>query len=213
MGAPRPLAGQVSVVELARLLHPANSQRRLMALLRTYFDASFTDIPGVTAIAGYIGTDAQWAEVEAKWTQNLRYWQLDDFHLANLPHQMGRFKADLCAKSFANIIEPSGLFHLDATLVDADWDNLDRDDEHKEKFPHRYHACLYMLFSTLKDAMRLDFEGDQVAIVLDDDIKPPDAAQAIFNMYKEGGESEFAALAFSDRRKCVPLQSADLIVG
>ena len=125
-------------------------------MLRSYFDASFTAVPGITAVAGYIGTEAQWARVEAEWAENLRIWGLGDFHLADLPHQIGHEMTELCVKSFANIIEPSGLRHLDATLVDANWDRLERTDEHRARFPTRYHSCLHMLLNVLEDMMQLD---------------------------------------------------------
>jgi len=173
----------------------------------------FLVLPRLRDTAGYIGTEEQWAKVVSEWAENLRMWGLDDFHLTDLPHKLGHSNAELCVKTFANIIEPSGLRHLDASLVDADWERLERDDEQRKRFPHRYHACLYMLFDVLEDEIRLEFKGQQIAIVLDDDIQPQDAAQAIFNEYKERQSAGFAALAFTNRRKCLPLQCADLIVG
>ena len=56
-------------------------------------------------------------------------------------------------------------------------------------------------------------KGEQVAIVLDDDVQPIDAAQAIFDEYKRNPQAGFATFSFSTRKKCLPLQCADLIVG
>ena len=96
-------------------------------MLRAYFDASFSEPPGVTSIAGYIGSEQQWANVEDVWAENLDLWGLENFHLAELPRWIGHENADLCALSFLRAIEPLNLRSIDAALVDVDWDQMDKD--------------------------------------------------------------------------------------
>jgi hypothetical protein len=75
-----------------------------MAVLRAYFDVSYSGRTDVTAIGGYIGTDDQWQHAEEAWKDGLAYWGLDDFNLSDLPRIMGHEKSGLCAGYFARII-------------------------------------------------------------------------------------------------------------
>lgn len=183
-----------------------------MALLRAYFDASFTHPIGITSIAGYVGTEDAWAEVEAKWIDNLNLWQIGDFHLSKLPSIMGHAAADDCAVSFATIIGGSGLHGVNAALKDADWDQVSKE-RFGDRYPHRYHRCLEMLFDVLTAEVQLDLKGEPVAIVIDDDIKPQSAVQAIFDEYKHRKSQQLTTLTFGDRIRNRPLQCADLAAG
>lgn len=165
---------------------------------------------GVTAIAGYVGTDAQWMEAETRWDQALAYWELDDFHLCDLPGIMGHTKAGLCALNFARIVVDTKLTGVSAGLEDAYWDSKPF---YSEDYGSRYHTCAHMLFNTLNDEVRLSvaLPREPVAVVMDDDVQPHTAVEALFDRYKSAGN--LAELNFSNRRRTKRLQAADLAAG
>ena len=58
-----------------------------MALLQAYCDASFTDPrigAGWTAVAGYVGTDEMWSDVQKQWAENKKLWGLTEFSVAEI---------------------------------------------------------------------------------------------------------------------------------
>ena len=170
MNAPIRFADLISVVHSGPGL-------RVMALLRAHFDASFTEPNGVAAIGGYLGSEEQWKAVEEKWIDNLRIWGLDHFHLTELLSgrtHLGFGKGELCALSFARILERSGLHSLYASFQERDWPAEERK-VMARMYPEPYHVCLGLLLTDLTKHMRREFPNDLVAIVVDSDtggIKP-----------------------------------------
>ncbi|WP_332768554.1 hypothetical protein [Phenylobacterium sp.] len=179
-------------------------------MLRAYFDASMTKPSGVTAIAGYVASADQWLEVEKKWTAALAYWELDDFHLCELPHVMGHTKADLCALNFARIVVDAKLTGVSAGIEDAFWASRPL---YAEAYGTPYHSCAHMLFDTLSQEVSLSVvhPPGPVAVVMDDDVPTHDFVQALFDRFKEDGK--LVALTFSNRRATRLLQVADLAAG
>ena len=173
----------LSIAELARVVHPRGSKHRVMALLKAYFDASFTEPDGVSAIGGYVGSEQQWTSVETAWLENLGVWGLDEFHLSPLlagETHLGREKGELCALSFAHIIGKSQLHAVGASLRDEDWDAAPKSAAFNEHLPHRYHGCLDMVLAILDQHMSLEFPGECVAIIADGDTADEAAAKALF---------------------------------
>lgn len=180
----------------------------VVAVLQGYFDASFTDGGGISTIAGYVGTTEQWQATEKSWIANLAYWEIDDFHLCDLVAKYGFGKTGLMVSTFAHIMRESGLRGFTAGLVDGDWEALEPD---KANHPTRYHTCAAMLFRSLKIHVPLYYEGEALAVVMDEDVKPQSAVQGIFEGYREGGP--LSDLTFSNRKSTVAIQCADLIAG
>jgi hypothetical protein len=209
---------------LARALHPRQQRQvdgfnlgdRIVAVLQSYFDASYSTPPGVFAIGGYVGTEQAWAALEAKWLKNLSDWNLDEFHLAPLLYgktSVGRLNAELCALSFAKLIQSSELHGIGAAFREDDWHKAPKAPKDVERFPHPYHFCIELLFSALADHMRLEFTDDQVAVVFDTDVKPDAAIHAIVEMWKRRSNRQFVCVAFSTKAKFPMLQCADLYAG
>jgi hypothetical protein len=187
-----------------------------MALLRAYCDASFTDPnkvpgPGWTAIAGYIGTEEVWQDVERQWAEKKELWGLEEFSFAKIRagrSPVGLTHADQCIESFGSIIGDSTLEGVSAAINDADWEATYKSD----RFPHKYHGCVSMLFHIIDEHVRLDFKGDLVAIVLDTDRAPDEALHALIKEWQHES-NVIASVTFGRRRQYPLLECADLCAG
>jgi hypothetical protein len=99
-----------------------------MALLKAYFDASFTDVDKptrITAIGGYIGPESAWEYVEQPWLANREMWGLSEFSLAKISAGRTAVKqtdARLCVESLSKIIFEANLDGLSAAISDQDWE-------------------------------------------------------------------------------------------
>lgn len=174
-------------------------------VLRAYCDLSRSE--RVSVLAGYVGNDDQWGWLEAEWKKNLGYWELADFHLAELPGQMGHERADDCIRSFAYIVGKSGVEGISAGVENSFYDAQHWGSE----FPSPYHVCADMLFNSLHTHVPLNLGGGPVTIVFDRDTNEEAAVHALLARYE--GDEIFAGLAFSDRRRTCALQTADLAAG
>lgn len=122
--------------------------------------------------------------------------------------KIGREKAELCIKSFGGIVTESTLEGVSAALKDNDWEATYKSD----RFPTKCHACLSMLFHIIDQHVRLEFRGDQVAIVLDTDQWPDEAWLALHEEWQS--ESEVIASVTHGLRSAYPLlECADLCAG
>ena len=206
--------GHLPIAELTRVIHPRGSTRRIMALLQAYCDASFTDAnrsPGWTAIAGYVGTEEAWSDVEKLWLENKKLWSLEEFSIAKI--MAGRTAvassdAEMCVESFGKIINDSTLEGVSAAINDADWEATYKSD----RFPHKYHGCVSMLFHVIDQHVRLEFKGDAVAVILDTDHAPDDALDAIHRDWRRESDV-IASITFARRRQYPVLECADLCAG
>ena len=203
-----------SVSELAGVVCPPNSKHRLMALLRAYCDASFThadNAAGWTSVAGYVGTEDQWRDVEREWTDLKRQWNLQEFSVANIlagRTHVGRTNAELCVRSFGKIIGASGLQGVSACINDADWEATYK----SPRFPTKYHSCLSLLFHVLDQHIGLEYQGDQVAVICDTDQKNGDALAALCDAWRQESHV-IASITFGRRLSYPMIECADLCAG
>jgi hypothetical protein len=185
-----------------------------MAVLRAYFDASWAGGSPVTAIGGYIGSDETWEAVESEWNEGLKEWGLEDFHLAELPRQIGHEKAGLCAAYFARIISRSKLWGIATGVLDSDFDVFYGRNS-KAAPISKYHLAFEMAVELVCEYVISFSAGNKVALFFDDDFKPRDAANAIFEFYQKARKSNNAlhTLSIGTRRDWLGLQCADLCAG
>lgn len=211
-------AGFVSVFDLARVLHRDPVGGRLMALLSGYFDASHTDHAPekVSTVGGYVGTVDAWREVEGRWIENLGKWGLNDFHMSKIQAGRTSVRKDMstaCVDSFARILKEARLDGVCAGIRADQWKALDKSPEYAAQFPTPYHVCIDMLLKVINQSMMLERERDSIAIVLDRDIKPDGASDAILNKWRSSPSAHIASITFADSEKCRLLQCADLCAG
>jgi hypothetical protein len=160
----------------------------------------------VSLVAGYIGTAEQWDWLEREWKRNLAYWELEDFHLAELPNMMGHEKADLCILSFGHLIKKSDVRGISAGVENAFYESQ----VWGANFPSAYHVCVDMLLDSLNTHIPLNMGGGCVDLVFDRDTN---AQNEVLNLLTRYDANTFRSLTFSDRKKTLPLQTADLAAG
>ena len=122
---------------------------------------------------------------------------------------VGFERAALCARSFAKIINKSELHGISAALDDRDWAELPED----QRGSHPYYDCIEMLFDLLREHARCEYKGEPVAVIVDNDIKPPEAVHAIFDVYKQSSGGQLSSLTVTHRANCRALECADLAAG
>lgn len=204
------MASAISMREFGRAIASHNF-RGLVLVLKASFDTSMTETgPGMTAVAGYLGTVDDWVALEKEWQEALDYWGLDRFHLSAMQDEIGREKSELCIKYFSNIIARSNLAATGCVMLDNGWDGP-TGFRRPGLLNTRYEACLYDAFRGLADHVREDYEGEEVALICDADAKEQ-SIQAIFHAAKEANPALVSATVTTSH-KCIPLQCADLAVG
>lgn len=174
-------------------------------MLRAYCDMSRSE--RITLIAGNVGTPEQWAVLDAEWRRNLEYWELNDFHMADLPVLMGHRRADLCIRSFAHIVGKSGVYGVSAGVENAFYDAQ----KWASRFPTPYHVCADMLFDSLNTHVPLNLGGGPIDLIFDRDTHQQEAVHSLLEFYKDS--RIFGKLRFSDRCATQSLQTADLAAG
>ena len=217
--APRPSAG------LSRILHPISNTVKMLAVLSTRLpDACATDAARVCAVAGYLGTEAQWERFAPRWESVLAGAGLKAFDTADYARGEGEFagwNADQKTELLERLLGPikeSGLGAIGSALPLAEFEALssaDRvsltcgrpDDPHLLCFNH----CLV---DVAQRAAPLPRE-EKVCFLFDwhDDIGS--AAlwhfEELKNLTSEPVRERLGALGFDSRKEFSPLQAAELL--
>jgi hypothetical protein len=179
-----------------------------MALLKAYFDASSGgDGSGTFAVGGFVGRESDWIAAEERWNEGKNTFSIDEFHLADVMFNLGREMGSLCVLHFSKIMGMSNLHGIGASCDVAHWKS------HDTGYKHPYHFCFSMALGVLCEEVALEFGSDPVALVVDDDFKPPDLAHDIFAAHKRQNGNIFASLRVGNRRTDPQIQYADLAVG
>ncbi|WP_119390056.1 hypothetical protein [Taklimakanibacter lacteus] len=183
-----------------------NNGPRILALLRAYLDAS--NGGGIYAVGGFIGRESDWSAVEPIWKEALATFRLgDDFHLAEIVPNLGHEKGSLCILHFSKIMGRSNLHGIGASCEIAHWQTRDTG------YENPYHFCFSMALNILREEAGLEYDGEPVALVIDDDVQPHDLTEAIFAAYQKESGDQFASLTFGSRKRFQPIQCSDLAVG
>lgn len=169
--------------------------------------ATAGDRKGVFAVGGYVGSEQAWTAVEAEWKEGLKTFELSEFHLADIAQNLGHEMGGLCIMHFSRIIGRSSLRSVGASCDVGHWRARDTG------YDNPYHFCFSMALHVLREDIRLQFGGEPVALVVDDDVQPHDVTEAVFAAYQNESRDTFASLAFGNRRRFLPLQCADLAIG
>ncbi len=176
-------------------------------LLRAYCDLSKSN--RVSLVGGYVGTAEQWDDLDIEWRKNLDYWELSNFHLAELAGMMGHTRANDCVLTFSRLVRDSGLYGISAGVENAYYEAKTWPAIH----PSAYHVCVDMLFDTLNREVPINMDGDSVALVLDRDTHNEAAVHALLARYAAAEKGFISGIAFSDRKTTPALQVADLAAG
>lgn len=206
------------VANLAALLHPRGARWKALAMLAAYFDASNTEVQrsqGVFAIGGYVATLTDWEGVEREWLKNLKYWNLERFHLFDVMYDMGQERGELCVRSFAQIVK--GARGVYSGVMTADWAAIEKPPAFAARYPLAYHFCFDHILFQLSQWCRSQAPGEHVGTVFDQDVAGANkaAADAIFDTYLANPRHPnlTQGLTWSNDRAAPMLQTADLLAG
>lgn len=182
-------------------------------ILRGYFDLSRNPTDGLSVIGGHIGDAETWQTAEQSWQECLDYWELDWFHLTEIPAIFGHEKGSDCIKNFCRAV-PASLIGIVAGMQDSSWQAAIEDEPKlKAEFPSQYHALCHMLFDLLADVLANFKSGSLLHITLDKDHSDTEFTEAVFDYWKQKSDSSLCSLSFGSQRKQKPMQMADLISG
>lgn len=216
---PRPSAG------VFRILHPLSNKVRMLAVLATRLpDAPATDTVRVCAVAGSLGSEAQWEQFASPWESVLAGAGLKALDVADYVRGEGEFAgwgADQKAELLERLVEAihqSGLEVIGSALPLADFEALataDRvsltcgrpDDPHLLCFNH----CLV---GAAQRAAPLPRE-EKVCFVFDWHDEIGSAAlwhfEELKNLTSEPVRERLGAVGFEFRKDFSPLQAAELL--
>jgi hypothetical protein len=210
-----------TVADLAGLGHC-----KALVLLKAYFDESGTHRnPGVTCIAGYVGTVDEWAPVETRWQEllapyaqhGLTYWHQTDYRARD-----GQFAgiepelSDIIFNALVRVIRDSELQVI--------WNGIDADAFDRVVPPQfaragrefkPYELCFYWIIRQL-DRWRLQRgyqESDRIAMVFAVQDEYNDRSDMTLKSWQRAGlMQEFLPLMFDFPKHVPALQPADILV-
>ncbi len=119
-------------------------------MLKAYFDESGPSGRVVVAIAGYVGTERMWTDIEAPWCDELALFAkkgVKTFHMTECIAQKDEFAR--LERPFVNGIVitlsqlsgQSGLTPISSAVVLDDWDKVVTDPEFLRQFPKPFDLC------------------------------------------------------------------------
>jgi hypothetical protein len=183
-------------------------------LLKAYFDGSWNGKPpGITSVAGYVASLAEWERVETEWQRWLDEWSMDRFHLSGLRNIIGAGEemAASCIQSFTRIIESSQLCAIGAALLDVDWEEDDWGHDPTVRLASKYEQCLDSALSNLGKHAKEHFPSQQVAVICCGDASERKIKRVFARRQKQYPQLDEVRVNKGER--CRALEIADLGVG
>jgi hypothetical protein len=207
----------IGVRELAELFFGSRSIGGIIVMIRAAFDASMDHPCGITAVAGYIGSSDDWFEVEYKWNTRLAMLDMQRYRHTDVFRRYHYDEAIKVSLGFADILRKSKLRSIAASMLDTDWNLLEKDSEYLELYPQRQHACLDRLLGVLAEDVNLEYKDSPVALVFDNDYGNIEMASRVYEAWrKRTGHPGFFGISFIKSEQdwdVVPLQCGDLLAG
>lgn len=212
-----------AVRAVGKLLHKYPGHK-LMAMLVAYLDESGVHSGSrVCAIAGFVGTEDEWATFERRWKRVLKDANVSTFHMAEFESRLGEFAgwSNMRRKMFLaelmEIIKARELYGFGSAVIAADYEKLPEEDKrwmtHGTGLP--YFLCFqHCVVEAAHYADHLD-PDEKVAFVFDRQGELSGEATRLYNDLKDSDEWPNRvrladAFAFASRRETVPLQAADI---
>lgn len=187
-------------------------------MLAAYFDKSSDHPPGITSVAGYVGTLDEWESVESQWECGIKYWKmlagferLGGFHMADLKDSIGKRNADLCVRYFTNIIQASSIRAVGAVVFDVDWHRQGWGIDNTPKLSSVYEQCLDLALDVLGDCLKKHYSGKNINVVFCRDAKQQRIEDIFYQ--KQAQYSAFKVHAVGTGHDIMLLQCADLGAG
>jgi hypothetical protein len=213
------------VRELAWLAHPNNATKRMLAVLVAFLDESGIHDPTgkepgsqVAGFGGALAPTETWDEIEARWLDVLKRWQVPFFHMTDCLYQKKGFagwsreQAEGLTQEMFDIITDYQMLRVCGTVSVQDYDRL-IDTALKESLKHPYYFCLTLCMRQIIDWLPADF-SEKVAFVCDRHSEFAPHAYSNFELLRTQMERPelLGSLTFDCKQDRIPLQVADPIV-
>ena len=213
-----------STADLASWLHgSASHSRKVVALLKAYFDESGThNRSAVVCIAGFVGTCDSWQKMESDWLELLGEFQpygVRYFHTSELLAQEGQFahidkpKGNYFFKQAAKIIRDAGVSPVFSAAVRHDWEQTVGDEVFLERFPEPFYLCFEDVMQTLRNWTKRQNINEKVAPMFASSPNYSAQMQKIGKacQSKSWYADHLGTIAFGSMEDHIPLQAADYL--
>lgn len=190
-------------------------------MLTAYFDDSGTHPRSdIVVVGGLIGTDAQWAQLAARWNAKLAEPlpgkpPLAAFHLSHCQNAWEEFsnytrpESDAITNDFREIIGECGLISTASAVDVTAWNQLivgTLREEHGEALEVCAKNCLLSALKIAADHPH----GDKVAVIFDQGIWTPKLQKAVAPLTYHLGRPHIASLRAEHVKSTPGLQAADM---
>lgn len=211
-----------SVAETCEASFPYFVRRRLVVVLKAYFDESGTHSAArVLAVVGLIHAPSKWQPFERAWRARMRRFQKRYpaavvFHMTKCRGGYEQFLgipekerfgliddlADIVCKHRPTIVASVMVKSAWATLADA---------EFRRRFHTPYHLCLEHCVQQILSLVKERGGKDFVALICSDQSEYEKRTLQVHSEYKKRPEYQNFSLAYFPPAKFMPLQAADLV--
>jgi hypothetical protein len=211
------------VAELADWLHPRDSIRKALAMLRAYFDESGIHAEAyVTSIAGYVATKRAWEAVEIEWDKEMSYYRertrIRTFHLTDCLAGEGEFLGLeefyrlAITKQLSEILSRHDVWPIWASVIVDDWHDVISED-FRVRYPKPFDLCFEYAVIELWKWSRREANGEKVALMFAHQKEYRAGMDAVDRAFRQSAAYEeiLGPLAFDWPKNVIPLQSADIL--
>lgn len=187
-------------------------------MLMGYFDDSGTHAGSAAMVmAGFIGTEEQWAKFTHDWQHVLMQFAVPHFHMAECEIGEGLFegwsraKRDSIVHDLRGAILDNGLFGIGAVISKKDWDELVTGEERDVLGDSQDVAFVHAIDLGTK-AAKHKYAGHKIGFIFDEGNKTESKLRIIEvfdEHYKD--EPEIVSITFAKVKDFPPLQAADML--
>lgn len=207
-----------AISEIARLLHGRRTHWRSLALLQAFFDESGTHGTARTAvIAGYVATEVNWDQVQARWQEVLILHGIKKFHATDFFAQEGEFHSmemlqrESLSVGLVEAIQLGELYTI-SVAVDAQVYDTVTSSQFRKVFPKPYDLCFNEIIRGIDFWSEQEAQGEEVGLVFSTSDEYDDRSQETFNNWKRYSHLKtIGGLQFNRPDKVPALQCADLL--
>jgi hypothetical protein len=175
-----------------------------------------------TAMAGFVGDEAQWMHLEAGWKKVLvDHPEIDPIHGKDLLPRRGVYsdwndeKYEALINDLGSLIYDSGIYGMLCVLHNTDYQEFRNQWKGSRYSPDSaYGLCFRACLGGITEAISRDAPGNRLSIIIEDGHKNRHEAEEIFNSIKHrriGPHWEMLGnFAFAAKRDYGAIQAADL---
>lgn len=191
-------------------------------MLWAYFDDSGTHAASeITTLGGLVGTDADWAALEADWCaviDDFREHGLQAFHAADCERGGGDFAQiqkpirEAIARRFARVTaKHTNLRPFWSSVINEDWEAVAvPDPDFIERYEKPLGLCFEWIVQQVDSWSERYMSGQPIALIFSEQKDYEDRMREIFSLYSESKHyARLKSITFGSYRDIVPLQAAD----